>query len=407
MQDFRRTHRMRRAAARLAAGAASCAVLALAGGPPAAAQVIVPQPGVTVDLGVLEQLGPPETLPGLLSPSAAPTMGGHGDGNLLLKPEPAQSPRSRLHVAQPTAKPSSPSPAKPAAVPAKPDVRSAAKTIAQPTAKPSSPAPRVVASPPPPRPAPPKEPEGQAKAAAPDAVPVVASSVDEVALPAAPTPAPTVMPAAPTTASRPETITDVSAAMAPPPAAPAAPAEQAAPAEPEAKPVAEQRPAAPPPAPELPPPAPEPPQRAEQPPRLAQQPPAKPQPPANTAAPEPAPAPAPAESVAALPTLQGSGASIAFADQDAALPAGAAGTLNGIAARLSEAPDAQAQILAYASAPDGNASRARRLSLARALATRSYLIERGVQATRIEVRALGNQSEAGSVDRVDVRLVTP
>ena len=61
------------------------------------------------------------------------------------------------------------------------------------------------------------------------------------------------------------------------------------------------------------------------------------------------------------------------------------------------------QLLAYASAPGAdNASQARRLSLSRALAVRSYLIEKGVRSTRIDVRALGNKNESGPADRVDV-----
>ena len=61
------------------------------------------------------------------------------------------------------------------------------------------------------------------------------------------------------------------------------------------------------------------------------------------------------------------------------------------------------QLTAYASAPGAdNASQARRLSLSRALAVRTYLIEKGVKSTRIDVRALGNKNEGGPADRVDV-----
>lgn len=112
-------------------------------------------------------------------------------------------------------------------------------------------------------------------------------------------------------------------------------------------------------------------------------------------------------SVAALPLGPSGMLSIAFAGQDAALPPSAAAQLEGLAARMQADPGAQAQILAYATADDGNASRARRLSLSRALATRGFLIDRGVPSTRIDVRALGNQVSDGAPDRVDVRLVTP
>ena len=41
----------------------------------------------------------------------------------------------------------------------------------------------------------------------------------------------------------------------------------------------------------------------------------------------------------------------------------------------------------------------------RALAVRAFLIERGVRSTRIDVRAMGKQSEGGPSERVDVVLV--
>ncbi len=60
------------------------------------------------------------------------------------------------------------------------------------------------------------------------------------------------------------------------------------------------------------------------------------------------------------------------------------------------------QLLAYASAQSGSVSQARRLSLSRALAARSSLIDKGVKSTRIDVRALGNKSESGPADRIDI-----
>jgi hypothetical protein len=62
----------------------------------------------------------------------------------------------------------------------------------------------------------------------------------------------------------------------------------------------------------------------------------------------------------------------------------------------------RAQIIAYAAGTADSASQARRLSLSRALAVRAYLIERGVASTRLDVRALGHQTDGGSPDRVDI-----
>ena len=59
------------------------------------------------------------------------------------------------------------------------------------------------------------------------------------------------------------------------------------------------------------------------------------------------------------------------------------------------------QLLAYASDNESGAQ-ARRVSLSRALAVRGVLMERGIQSTRMHVRALGNKSKDGNPDRVEI-----
>jgi outer membrane protein OmpA-like peptidoglycan-associated protein len=50
---------------------------------------------------------------------------------------------------------------------------------------------------------------------------------------------------------------------------------------------------------------------------------------------------------------------------------------------------------------------ARRVSLARAVAVRAYLIEKGVRSLRIDVRALGNRADTGpAADQVDLLVVS-
>jgi outer membrane protein OmpA-like peptidoglycan-associated protein len=50
---------------------------------------------------------------------------------------------------------------------------------------------------------------------------------------------------------------------------------------------------------------------------------------------------------------------------------------------------------------------ARRVSLARAVAVRAYLVDKGVQGVRIIVRALGNQTDKGPIaDQVDLQVVS-
>ncbi len=60
------------------------------------------------------------------------------------------------------------------------------------------------------------------------------------------------------------------------------------------------------------------------------------------------------------------------------------------------------RLAAYANAGAGSPAKARRTSIARALAVRGFLIERGIKASRIDLRALGNTAGAAEADRVDV-----
>ncbi len=59
---------------------------------------------------------------------------------------------------------------------------------------------------------------------------------------------------------------------------------------------------------------------------------------------------------------------------------------------------------AFGGPPGDKSSDARRLSLKRALTVRALLIENGVPAERIDVRALGGADDGGAPDRVDVFL---
>ncbi len=128
-------------------------------------------------------------------------------------------------------------------------------------------------------------------------------------------------------------------------------------------------------------------------------------------APEVAPPPRVAASqqaaprVAARPPADEQPNRILFTGGSAQLPKKAKETLRRIAGELSTGDELRVQLLAYAQGTPETASQARRLSLSRALAVRSYLIERGVRSTRMDVRALGNKVEGGPADRVDVVLV--
>ncbi len=79
--------------------------------------------------------------------------------------------------------------------------------------------------------------------------------------------------------------------------------------------------------------------------------------------------------------------------------------LKGLADRLRSQQNLRLQLLAYAEGEGVSPSKARRMSLSRALSVRSYLIENGIKTSRIDVRALGNKAASAPLDRVDVKVV--
>jgi outer membrane protein OmpA-like peptidoglycan-associated protein len=96
---------------------------------------------------------------------------------------------------------------------------------------------------------------------------------------------------------------------------------------------------------------------------------------------------------------------ILFAPQAADPAQSALGAIKFLAGDLNAAmtgPSARIQIQAYGGNRGDKSSDARRLSLKRALAIRQVLIDDGVPAERIDVRAMGGADDSGPADRVDV-----
>lgn len=118
------------------------------------------------------------------------------------------------------------------------------------------------------------------------------------------------------------------------------------------------------------------------------------------------PAPEPETQTAALPPASEEieSVSVSFAAQDTSLSQGGEAALQPIIERMSADEDVRVRLMAYAASNDDSPSSVRRLSLNRAIAVREFLMNQGVQSTRIEVRALGDQSEDGDPDRVDAIL---
>ena len=85
------------------------------------------------------------------------------------------------------------------------------------------------------------------------------------------------------------------------------------------------------------------------------------------------------------------------------LPADATNALSELAGRMKNDNDLRIQLMGFASKGNGSGSQARRSSLFRALAVRTFLMKEGIRSTRMDVRALG-ETDAGDMpsDRVDI-----
>ncbi len=153
------------------------------------------------------------------------------------------------------------------------------------------------------------------------------------------------------------------------------------------------------------PPAPPPPRPASQAPSPA---PAR----AVVKAPTPSPAAQPGRAerqVAALPKVPllpagGQVLRIDFLGASTRLTPDAERKLASLAATMVES-DGRLQLKAYAGGTGETFSAARRLSLSRALAVRSFLIEQGIRSTRLDVRALGRAVDNEPPERVDIVLL--
>jgi len=132
---------------------------------------------------------------------------------------------------------------------------------------------------------------------------------------------------------------------------------------------------------------------------------APPPPPKVAAAPEPKAVTEQASTGAqAVEIAPGQALRIAFADTETKLPDAAKDALKKVADGVHDKNDLRLQLMAYAGAEGLSASKARRLSLSRALSVRSFLIENGVRSTRIDVRALGNKTSDKPANRVDINI---
>jgi outer membrane protein OmpA-like peptidoglycan-associated protein len=143
---------------------------------------------------------------------------------------------------------------------------------------------------------------------------------------------------------------------------------------------------------------------------------AAPPPPATVAA-LPAAPPPPSALAAAMPAVPPTATPpspapnrtlrVRFAPGESDLTAPEAGAVAGLAHAAPRSDTTSFEVAAYAPAAGGDASSARRLSLARALAIRASLVSAGVPAASIYVRALGAPpaSEAGEPNRAIITVM--
>ncbi len=97
----------------------------------------------------------------------------------------------------------------------------------------------------------------------------------------------------------------------------------------------------------------------------------------------------PASADQGLSTRAQGGWRISFPLGDAALPEPARAALTRLAPQLAATPQGRITIEGQASGPADDPSRTRRLALARAAAVRDALVAAGLEATLIDIRALG------------------
>lgn len=96
------------------------------------------------------------------------------------------------------------------------------------------------------------------------------------------------------------------------------------------------------------------------------------------------------------------GLRIEFAQSQTGLSPSVENNLQGLVEQLKEEEDKVLIIRSYAGGEKEQASLARRVSLSRAVAVRSYLLENDIDSSRINVRAMGNAYKEPPADRVDI-----
>ncbi len=99
---------------------------------------------------------------------------------------------------------------------------------------------------------------------------------------------------------------------------------------------------------------------------------------------------------------KGNALTVVFSQSETEVPLGSQQPLIALAKQLVANNSENIKIIAYASGSNDQVSVARRISLARALAVRAFMIDLGVSNTSISVKAMGNDIPSGSPERADI-----
>lgn len=103
-------------------------------------------------------------------------------------------------------------------------------------------------------------------------------------------------------------------------------------------------------------------------------------------------------------SVDGGKVTVFFASKSTDIPPGTEPFFKKMVDQVKADKSLRLQLRGYAGSLEGSISQARRVSLFRALAVRTYLMKRGVRSTRMDIRALGNKVDKGSPDRVDIEI---
>lgn len=94
---------------------------------------------------------------------------------------------------------------------------------------------------------------------------------------------------------------------------------------------------------------------------------------------------------------------IVFKETETDIPVSLEGRLYKLSKEVKAKPELRLRIEGYAGGSDQQAVTARNVSLSRVIAVRNFLMDNGIDALRIDVKAMGNQSPPGNPENyVDI-----